>query len=78
MADAVQNTYQIRFNHQHGGSGLVWRIFENGVQHLVRGFDLEVPSTSSTTNEEGVHKWNVQCVGVMRIDENQRAIITHS
>ena len=29
------NKYHIRFNHQHDGTSKVWRVFENGVEHLV-------------------------------------------
>ena len=28
------NKYHVRFNTKHNGSPLVWRIFENGEEHL--------------------------------------------
>ena len=28
------NKYHVRFNTKHNGSDLVWRIFENGVEHF--------------------------------------------
>jgi len=64
------NKYHIRYNTQHAESNLVWRIFENGSEHLVEAFYINVPLYSDTTVENGVKKWNVACEGIMRIVDN--------
>jgi hypothetical protein len=61
------NKYHIRFNTKHDGSDLVWRIFENGTEHLVKDFKITVPMFGETTTEFGVQKWNVACDGFMNI-----------
>lgn len=66
----MANTYHIRYNTKHGDSDLVWRVFENGVEHLVRNFKTEVPVWGSSTIEHGVQKWNVACEGHMIIIDN--------
>lgn len=55
--------FHIRFNTQHNGSPFVWRIFEDGVEHLASNFHINVPMTSGITHEHGDTKWNVQCEG---------------
>ena len=64
------NKYHIRYNTQHGESDLVWRIFENGTEHLVRGFHITSPMYGESTVEHGIQKWNVACKGVMSIVDN--------
>jgi hypothetical protein len=61
------NKYHIRFNTKHDGSSLVWRIFENGVEHLVKDIDINVALRSETTIEGTETKWNVACNGYMKI-----------
>lgn len=61
------NKYLIRFNTKHNGSKLVWRVFENGVEHLVENIDIRVPVFTETSLESGETKWNISCVGEMRI-----------
>lgn len=61
------NKYHIRFNHQHAGSGKVWRLFENGKEHLVEHLDIRVPMRDDVTIENGVKKWNVYCEGNLTI-----------
>jgi hypothetical protein len=68
------NTYLIRFNHNHDGSGLVWRVFENGQEHLVRHVKILVPVSDQVTVENSVEKWNLGCHGHMTI-EDFRAVI---
>ena len=51
----------------HGETDLVWRIFENGVEFLVKDFVINVPVYGSSTVEHGVQKWNVACQGTMTI-----------
>jgi len=61
------NKYHIRFNTKHGESDLVWRIFENGVEHIVKDFRILVPTYGEATIEDGIQKWNVACNGSMKI-----------
>ena len=61
------NKYLIRFNTKHNGSKLVWRVFENGVEHLVENIDIRVPVFTETSLEAGETKWNISCAGEMRI-----------
>lgn len=63
------NTYHIRYNTQHGESDLVWRIFENGQEHLVKNFQILVPMYGESTIENGIQKWNVACQGNMIIKD---------
>ena len=62
--------YHIRYNTNHGESNLVWRIFENGVEHLVKDFRISVSMFSESTIENGIQKWNVACIGNMIIRDN--------
>jgi hypothetical protein len=64
------NKYHIRYNTHHGESDLVWRIFEDGKEHLVRAFYVSVPVFGESTLENGIQKWNVACEGVMRIEDD--------
>jgi hypothetical protein len=67
--------YHIRYNTQHGDSEWVWRVFENGVEHLAKHLDIRVPLRDASTVESGVVKWNVYCEGVMRMVDGT-AVIT--
>jgi hypothetical protein len=62
------NKYHIRFNHQHNGSGKVWRVFENSVEHLVEHLSIQVPICDNVTIENNVEKWNIYCEGTMLIN----------
>jgi hypothetical protein len=58
--------YLIRFNKTHGQPGRgsdehVWRVFENGVEHLARHVRIQVPSWSEADGPD----WNIACVGKM-------------
>lgn len=68
------NTYHIRYNTKHGDSDYVWRVFENGVEYLVKQIDIRVPVYGEKTIENDICKWNIACKGLMRID-NAVAII---
>jgi len=68
------NKYHIRFNTNHNGSPLVWRIFENGVEHLVKSFKITSPVHDEVTQENGVEKWNLCCLGHMIIKDNVATI----
>lgn len=68
------NKYHIRFNTQHNGSGLVWRVFENGVEHLVRSFKITATTFDEVTVEDGIEKWNLCCYGYMTIADDHAVI----
>lgn len=68
------NKYHLRFNHNHNGSGLVWRVFENGQENLVKSFKITAPMFDEVTVEDGVEKWNVCCFGYMTIKDNVATI----
>ena len=68
------NKYHIRFNHQHNGSGQVWRVLENGTEYLVEHLDIRVPMRDDVTVEKGVTKWNVYCEGYLTITNNTARI----
>jgi hypothetical protein len=61
------NKYHIRYNTQHGETDLVWRVFENGKEHLVKNFRIETPMYGESTLENNIQKWNVCCQGFMTI-----------
>ena len=69
------NKYLIRFNTKHNGSELVWRVFENGVEHLVKNISIRVPVFTETSLEAGETKWNISCVGEMRIVDDVAYIV---
>ena len=68
------NTYHIRFNHNHSGSGQVWRVFENGQEHLVEHVKILAAVYDEVTVENGVEKWNLCCHGHMIIANNTATI----
>jgi hypothetical protein len=62
------NKYLIRFNKSRGQEGRgtdehVWRVFENGTEHLVKDIFLNVISWGEADGED----WNVACYGFMNI-----------
>ena len=59
------NKYHVRFNTKHNGSDLVWRIFENGVEHLAKDVRLIGETYTECTQEHGETKWNIACNGRM-------------
>jgi hypothetical protein len=60
-------TIRIRFNKDHKSDIDVWRVFEDGVEHIVTAFALLVPANSDVTFERGEMKWNVLCRGELTI-----------
>lgn len=62
------NKYHIRFNTQHNNAtDLVWRVFENGQEHLVKSLRITAEVFDECTVEKGEKKWNICCVGDMKI-----------
>jgi hypothetical protein len=68
------NKYHIRFNTGHNGSDLVWRVFENGQEHLVKSFKITAPMFDEVTVESGITKWNVCCYGCMTVKDGVATI----
>ena len=58
--------YLIRYNKSHGQEGRgsdahVWRVFENGVEHLATDVMINVPSWGEVDGPD----WNIACKGFM-------------
>ena len=53
------NKYHIRFNTKHNGNNLVWRVFENGQEHLAANVGLVGETFTECTEESGETKWNI-------------------
>lgn len=65
------NKYLIRFNTKNNGdSTKVWRVFENGVEHLVADLKISSPVWSETSFEHDVQKWNIATEGHLKIINN--------
>lgn len=70
------NKYHIRFNTKHNGSPLVWRVFENGVEHLARDVRIIGETYTGCTEEHGEKKWNIMCDGRMIWVDDVIVIVT--
>ena len=70
------NKYHVRFNTKHCGSPLVWRIFENGVEHLATDVRIIGETFTEFTNEYGETKWNIACQGRMVWVDQVAVIVT--
>lgn len=68
------NKYHIRFNHNHNGSGLVWRVFENGTENLAKSIKIIAPVFDEVTVENGVEKWNLCCYGYLTLEDGVATI----
>jgi hypothetical protein len=51
------NKYHVRFNTKHNGSDLVWRIFENGVEHLATDVRIIGETYTECTEEYGSNSY---------------------
>jgi hypothetical protein len=69
------NKYHIRFNTKHNGSTLVWRVFENGVEHLAEDVRI-IGEMFTECTEEGETKWNISCHGRLVWDNKTAVIVT--
>jgi hypothetical protein len=70
------NKYHVRFNTKHGDSSLVWRIFENGIEHLAEDVRLVGETFTECTQEHGETKWNIACYGRLVWVEKVAVIVT--
>jgi len=69
--------FHIRFNTKHNGNiSQVWRIFQDGTEHLASDVKIFSPLYTETTEEYGETKWNVACNGSI-IWDGTVAIITN-
>jgi hypothetical protein len=55
--------FKIRFNKQHNGSGLDWKVFTNDRMFLARHININVPSVTTLTVEDNQPHWNIVCYG---------------
>jgi hypothetical protein len=70
------NKYHARFNTKHNGSNLVWRIFENGQEHLASDVRILGETFTESTHEHGETKWNIACLGRMIWVDTVAVIVT--
>lgn len=70
------NKYHIRFNTKHEGSNLVWRIFENGVEHLATDVRIIGETFTECTQEYDQTKWNIACFGRIVWVDKTAVIVT--
>jgi hypothetical protein len=68
--------YHVRFNTKHNGSELVWRIFENDVEHLAKDVRIIGETFTECTTEYGETKWNIACYGRMIWVDKVAIIVT--
>lgn len=67
----MSNEYYIRFNTKNNGNpDTVWRVFENNVEHLVKGVQINTPVSDKCSYEGTEKKWNIYCEGTMKIVDN--------
>jgi hypothetical protein len=69
--------YHIRFNTKHNGTSLVWRIFEDGVEHLARDVRIIGETFTECTHEHGETKWNIACNGRIVWDDQIAIIVAN-
>ena len=69
------NKYLIRFNKSKGQPGRgtpehAWRVFENGVEFVVKNIRINVPSWGEKEGPD----WNIVCIGTMVVDKETSTI----
>ena len=70
------NKYHIRFNTNHDGTPLVWRVFENGIEHLATDVRIIGETFTECTEEHGQIKWNIACLGNLTWSNKSATIVT--
>jgi len=70
-----KNHYNVRFNTKHGSTTLFWRVFENGVEHLVEHIQISVRLYDECSVEDGITKYNIACDGFMSIVDGTAYIV---
>ena len=70
------NKYHVRFNTKPNGSDLVWRVFENGQEHLATDVRIVGETYTECTHEHGETKWNIACNGRMVWVDKVAVIVT--
>lgn len=67
----------LRFNTKAiEGDPLVWRIFINNVEHLASEFEIHGYVYNVNSEELGIVKYNVGCIGRVRWEGTKAVIIT--
>lgn len=56
--------FKIRFNRQHNGTGLDWKVFTQERMFLARHVNINVPSVTTMTLENNEPQWNIVCYGI--------------
>jgi hypothetical protein len=69
------NKYHVRFNTKHNESNFVWRIFENGTEHLAQDVKLIGETFTECTEEFGERKYNIACYGRLLWQGNLAIIV---
>ena len=69
------NKYHVRFNTKNDGVR-VWRVFENGVEHLASDVRIIGETYTECTQEHGQTKWNISCRGRMVWVDQVAVIVT--
>ena len=78
------NKYHIRFNKSRGQPGRgtadhAWRVFENGVEFVVKHVRINVPVHDEVTgNGSGGDDWNFACEGYMTVDKESSTVTISS
>ena len=70
------NKYLIRFNKSRGQPGRgsvdhVWRVFENGKEHLAKHVRINARSWSEADGQD----WNIACKGTMQFYNDTDTIV---
>ena len=74
---ALPKKYHVRYNTHHVTSDrpdLVWRVFEDGAEFLVREVNIRSPLFTEKTVEHGVDKYNIATLGYMAIIDDVATI----
>lgn len=56
--------FKIRFNRQHNGSGMDWKVFYGDRMFFARHVNINVNSVTTMTIEGNEPHWNIVCHGV--------------
>lgn len=54
----------------------MWRVFENGVEHLAQDVRLIGETFTECTEESGQTKWNIACYGRLVWVDKTAVIVT--
>ena len=71
------STLLVRFNTEHGGGPLFWRVLVDGEERLCSEVDITVPCRTASHDLPGIgRKWSIQCESDdWNVDENNKMTI---